>query len=327
MKQAVDRTLFHRITSVNKETKEGHCSICGPVVVKFKKILKNGNEQWICHNRKATYARKINCKYSSGLYEIKYKEQEGRCAICGDFDVMLVADHCHVQQVPRDLICTPCNLGLGMSLDSIKTLQAMQRYLARTFAVPIDRTIPLQRVRSAKSHKMSSINISTMTAMCSFCGLSKIRRNGVVNGIQRYRCDPNVRATTEDRKQLTLLYRFGITMDVFAQILELQKGVCAICQLPETKKFNGRTQALSIDHDHSYLGAKPKIRGLLCDKCNIALGQFHDDPLRIQSAILYLQRHQRHQTPPAPVPIQESTSMTLDQFVHANVDDLLVIAV
>ena len=81
-------------------------------------------------------------------------------------------------------------------------------------------------------------------------------------------------------------------------------------------------KTLHIDHDHS----NGVIRGLLCTACNKALGLFKDDPTRIQSAILYLQRHQRHQTPPAPVLIQELISMTLDQFVHANVDDLLATA-
>ena len=70
-------------------------------------------------------------------------------------------------------------------------------------------------------------------------------------------------------------------------MLEGQNGVCAICSLRETRKLRGKITALSVDHNHR----TKKIRGLLCHKCNLALGFLsvdkHGDKL-LQSAINYV---------------------------------------
>ena len=57
---------------------------------------------------------------------------------------------------------------------------------------------------------------------------------------------------------------------------------CAICGDPP--KADKR---LSLDHDH----ATGLDRGLLCQPCNIGLGQFRDDPHRLLSAVVYLLPH------------------------------------
>ncbi len=64
-------------------------------------------------------------------------------------------------------------------------------------------------------------------------------------------------------------------------MLRNQGGVCAICgRKPETGP-------LEVDHDH----ATDRNRGLLCGKCNRAIGLFDDDIARMQSAIDYIKRH------------------------------------
>lgn len=61
-------------------------------------------------------------------------------------------------------------------------------------------------------------------------------------------------------------------------MLEDQQGLCGVCSVIMTKPF--------VDHDHS----TGKVRGLLCQKCNILLGMASDDPHRLQAAIVYLER-------------------------------------
>lgn len=71
---------------------------------------------------------------------------------------------------------------------------------------------------------------------------------------------------------------YGITLKDYETLEKSQNGVCKICQKPEKGK------RLAVDHCHE----TGKIRGLLCQKCNRALGMFHDDPQLLKKAIKYL---------------------------------------
>ncbi|MFC5359558.1 endonuclease VII domain-containing protein [Azospirillum himalayense] len=62
-------------------------------------------------------------------------------------------------------------------------------------------------------------------------------------------------------------------------MLVAQGGVCAICRLvPEGN--------LHVDHSHT-TGC---VRGLLCRKCNTAIGLLQDDPQILKEAAIYLTR-------------------------------------
>lgn len=77
-----------------------------------------------------------------------------------------------------------------------------------------------------------------------------------------------------------LKYRYGITQDEFNKIIELQDGLCAICQKSPTG-----AKPWHVDHDHS----TGRVRGILCHSCNTALGNFKDDPEILRKALEYLQ--------------------------------------
>lgn len=77
---------------------------------------------------------------------------------------------------------------------------------------------------------------------------------------------------------------FGISEDDYLDMLESQNGVCAICLLPERTKRQGTLKRLCVDHDHS----TGEVRGLLCQRCNLAIGYLEDSPERLQRAVEYL---------------------------------------
>lgn len=81
--------------------------------------------------------------------------------------------------------------------------------------------------------------------------------------------------------------RYGITPDQYAEMLRSQKGVCAICEQPETRILRGVVQILCIDHDHT----TGNVRALLCNACNVGIGHLRDDPGLVAKAAAYLRRH------------------------------------
>ena len=78
------------------------------------------------------------------------------------------------------------------------------------------------------------------------------------------------------RHEYNLKSRFNMTVEQYDQMLKDQNYVCKICGKPETTKSTakcGRVQRLAVDHDHK----TGKVRGLLCQSCNVGLGKFKDD--------------------------------------------------
>jgi hypothetical protein len=83
-----------------------------------------------------------------------------------------------------------------------------------------------------------------------------------------------------------LLRAFGISLADYVAMAVKQGGVCLICAQAETRKDrSGRVKPLSVDHDHT----TGKVRGLLCDGCNNAIGNLRDDPRRARAVARYLE--------------------------------------
>jgi hypothetical protein len=97
-------------------------------------------------------------------------------------------------------------------------------------------------------------------------------------------CNKSRVKTPENARKYLLEKRFDISVEQYEKILQDQGGVCKICKNPETRKFNGKTTSLSVDHCHK----NGKIRGILCDKCNNGLARFRDNCEYLRSAIIYL---------------------------------------
>jgi Recombination endonuclease VII len=71
--------------------------------------------------------------------------------------------------------------------------------------------------------------------------------------------------------------RYGLTEDEVAALLDGQGGFCLIC----LHRHSGH-----VGHDH----ASGEIRGVLCFRCNAALGQFKDDPWVLRSGVVRSRR-------------------------------------
>lgn len=84
------------------------------------------------------------------------------------------------------------------------------------------------------------------------------------------------------KKAIHLKTLYGLSMEDYLRMADNQQGVCAICC-----KGNKGKRKLAVDHCHK----SGKIRALLCDKCNRALGYLNDDVNLLLKAIEYLKFH------------------------------------
>jgi Recombination endonuclease VII len=103
-------------------------------------------------------------------------------------------------------------------------------------------------------------------------GACKVCRTAVHKA--RVRKDPTIYERIEWPSKLKKLY--GITPETYYKLLEQQNGCCAICGTnnPWNKTYKKiKKSKFSVDHCHT----TGKVRGLLCTKCNRALGLVNDN--------------------------------------------------
>lgn len=97
---------------------------------------------------------------------------------------------------------------------------------------------------------------------------------------RRRRYDRDIK-TSEAERNARLKYKYGITKERVEQMEFYQSGRCNICGASPSE--TGRK--LVVDHDHK-LG---KVRALLCNSCNTALGLMKDDVERLRRAANYIE--------------------------------------
>lgn len=82
------------------------------------------------------------------------------------------------------------------------------------------------------------------------------------------------------------LGQYGWTVEDYNRALNQQQGCCAICGRV-LQSGNLSVAAAHIDHCH----ATGKVRGILCQSCNMAIGKFQDSVELLGKAIEYLNKH------------------------------------
>ena len=76
------------------------------------------------------------------------------------------------------------------------------------------------------------------------------------------------------------LSKYGLTLELYEQLSGEQNNVCAVC-----KETCTTWPRLSVDHCHE----TGKVRGLLCSRCNLAVGQLRNNPTFARSLAEYLE--------------------------------------
>jgi hypothetical protein len=171
------------------------------------------------------------------------------------------------------------------------------------------------KVRSDRSAHINSKGVrypdhaSMVSVECRFCKGTFLRSSRLRGRYVCPQCQPKADEERRDRnlKKVKDLYwnnpelarrkRLARTlrqMGLSIQWYDDQPKVCGICGTMDPGKIGW-----CLDHDHQCCPYGPRsgcskcIRGLLCTNCNAGLGQFRDDPARLQAAIAWIQRFKK----------------------------------
>jgi len=92
------------------------------------------------------------------------------------------------------------------------------------------------------------------------CAVKRVTQSRVDDG-GRKRLDSDLRRT------------YGISVEEYDAVLDIQQGTCAICPETVSDVYRvGKIRRLAVDHCH----ITGKVRGLLCGKCNMSLERFEN---------------------------------------------------
>lgn len=137
---------------------------------------------------------------------------------------------------------------------------------------------------------------------CTECGkpiegrADKKQCSSLCKGRARAKSEARIAWKQEHQSRYNRYWRamreFGLTEEQLVAMYEAQNGHCAICGreaalLTETPGDRSAEQTICIDHNHS----TGKVRGILCGKCNRAIGMLNEDIGLLRSAIAYLESH------------------------------------
>ena len=97
---------------------------------------------------------------------------------------------------------------------------------------------------------------------------------------RRYAAEPEYRARKDAGAQRARVKRlYGLTEADVTAMLVAQAYKCGVCHDSLTRHH--------IDHCHK----TGRVRALLCPSCNVFLGKIEACPVRLQSALDYIERH------------------------------------
>ena len=140
--------------------------------------------------------------------------------------------------------------------------------------------------------------MQNQTRKCRSCGHEKnilagfyrARKDPTLPSSYSYECKICARARTSNRspeqkermRDLHYQRKYGISLSQYNLMLEEQDFKCRSCGEPHVEGHRNTT--LAVDHDHN----TNEVRGLLCRRCNMVLGEVGDNIQTLRNMVAYL---------------------------------------
>jgi hypothetical protein len=157
--------------------------------------------------------------------------------------------------------CKACYRGYRAESGYTRNLAKVRRerhdssYFQKVYSEPWSKRRPeCKQTKSTENSHRSASSPDGFARYCKFCGTSRTGRGRIKK-------------------------KYGIAPDEYDRLLSSQDGKCAICDGPPSTK-----KGPVPDHCHN----TGRTRGILCQKCNTAIGKLHDDPYLLRKAADYL---------------------------------------
>lgn len=141
-----------------------------------------------------------------------------------------------------------------------------------------DRTLPVEDFGTRRSRNVTQ----GYRSYCKKCATKKV---------QEYKATLPEDVRKYKQREVSLRFRFDMSFEDLFKMFSQQHGKCAICE--RVLDFLTYGKDWVVDHKHQPgEGRHPhhcKPRGLLCYRCNTALGNFQDSTSVLMAAINYLE--------------------------------------
>ena len=116
---------------------------------------------------------------------------------------------------------------------------------------------------------------------------NKHKENYVPNSGREYYLKNKDRVLQNSRRT-HLKNTYNLTPEDYDFLVFNQGNKCAICHQQEHRLLpSGKIKPLSVDHNHT----TGKVRALLCNDCNAALGFSKENKILLLNMIDYLEKH------------------------------------
>lgn len=137
-----------------------------------------------------------------------------------------------------------------------------------------------KKVKSAGFYSRNSSNWHGYQGWCKACKADQQRKEKS----KKQKENPKFYEKEKDR---SLKKKYGITLENFKEMEQMQDGRCAICRGLNIQK--NKKGHLFVDHCHR----TGKIRKLLCGNCNAAIGYARENIEILERMIAYLNKHNK----------------------------------